>query len=128
MRRTAHHPLRRLAAPLALALCLSACAGRAPAPVALIQPIDQTLDCDAIQHEIWRNNRRIVELAEEEGLKVAQNVAAGVAGVLFILPLFLMDFQGAAGTDTRALEARNQYLGALATQRCGPPGAAAARG
>jgi hypothetical protein len=33
-----------------------------------------------------------------------------------------MDFQDAAGKEGRALSQRNEYLGTLATQRCGPPG------
>lgn len=97
---------------------LVACAGRAPAPVAVVQPIDSTMDCNAIRAEIAANTARISDLGSESGAKVAQNVAAGVAGVFFILPLFLMDFQGAAGIDQRALEARNQYLATLAAARC----------
>jgi hypothetical protein len=38
--------------------------------------------------------------------------------VLFFPALFLMDFQDAAGTDSKALEARDQYLTTLAAQRC----------
>lgn len=65
----------------------------------------------------------MIELGGEEGAKVAQNVAAGVAG-LFIWPLwFAMDFQGAAPKEIAALQARQQYLATLAEQRCGavPP-------
>ena len=96
----------------------AACAGRAPAPVAVVQPIDNTMDCTAVQAEISANTARISDLGSETGAKVAQNVLAGVAGAFFILPLFLMDFQGSAGIDQRSLEARNQYLGTLATTRC----------
>ncbi|WP_431304331.1 hypothetical protein [Sediminicoccus sp. BL-A-41-H5] len=106
---------------IACVVGLSACAGRAPAPVAVVQPIDNTMDCQAIQAEIAANTARISDLGSESGAKVAQNVAAGVAGAFFILPLFLMDFQGAAGIDQRALESRNQYLGTLAATRCAPP-------
>ena len=57
------------------------------------------------------------QLASDKGLKVAQNVAAGVAG-LFIWPLwFAMDFQGAADKDTAALQSRQSYLATLASQR-----------
>ena len=34
-----------------------------------------------IQAEINANNMKVQELADEKGMKVAQNVAAGVAGV-----------------------------------------------
>ena len=60
------------------------------------------------------NNIKVKELADEQGLKVAQNVAAGVAG-LVVWPLwFAMDFKGAASKDVAALRARQQYLAALA--------------
>ena len=99
---------------------LTACAGRPPDPVAVVQPMDDVMSCDAIYAEINRNNERLAELGQERGAKVAQNVAAGIAGAIFILPLFLMDFQGAASTDARALESRNQYLSTMVRSRCAP--------
>ena len=98
------------------------CAGRAPAPVAVVQAQDRYMDCPAILIEVQANNQRLSELAKEEGWKVAQNVGAGVAG-LFIWPLwFGMDFQGAAGKEAAALQSRQQYLSVLAEQRrCGEP-------
>ncbi|WP_431283956.1 hypothetical protein ACQW02_03865 [Humitalea sp. 24SJ18S-53] len=102
----------------ALSLGLAACAGRAPAPVAVVQPMDESMDCNAIQAEVAANNQRLSALGSESGAKVAQNVIAGVAGAIFILPLFLMDFQGAAGIDERSIQARNAYLSTLARARC----------
>ncbi|MBN9490359.1 MAG: hypothetical protein J0H44_24255 [Alphaproteobacteria bacterium] len=62
-----------------------------------------------------------------DGGKVAQNVAAGVAGVFIPVLWFAMDFQNASGKEAQALNARQQYPGTLAEQRCtavGPgPGA-----
>jgi hypothetical protein len=85
------------------------------------------MGCTAIAAEVKANNTKIQELASEQGAKVAQNVAAGVAG-LFIWPLwFGMDFQGAASTETAALQSRQEYLGTLAQQkRCGAPPATTA--
>jgi hypothetical protein len=99
---------------------VGACAGRSPQPVAVVQPRDRYMDCSAIEAEAQGNNAQVQELASEEGFKVAQNVAAGVAG-LFIWPLwFGMDFQGAASKETAALQNRQQYLETLAEQnRCG---------
>ena len=108
---------------LGTALAVSACAGRAPAPVPVVQAQDRYMDCAAINAEVQANNKKVIELGGEEGAKVAQNVAAGVAG-LFIWPLwFAMDFQGAAPKEIAALQARQQYLATLAEQRCGavPP-------
>ena len=101
-------------------VALGACAGRAPQPVAVVQPQDRYSDCLAIAAEVRGNNQKVQELGSEEGAKVGQNVAAGVAG-LFIWPLwFAMDFQGAAGKEVTALQTRQGYLATLAEQRrCG---------
>jgi len=45
-----------------------ACAGRAPQPVAVVQPQDRYSDCAAIAAEM--NNQKVTELASEQGLKV----------------------------------------------------------
>lgn len=112
----------KLTVPLLLVVgSLGACAGRAPNPVPVVSIADSTMNCDAIRAEVTANSARIADLGSESGAKVAQNVAAGVAGAIFILPLFLMDFQGAAGIDERALRSRNDYLATLALTRCVPP-------
>ena len=65
------------AAGLTIGLTLSACAGRDPHPVALVQPQDQHSDCAMIKAEIEANNAQAQKLAEENGWKVAQNVLTG---------------------------------------------------
>jgi hypothetical protein len=70
--------------------------------------------------EIEANNIKVKQLADEEGLKVGQNVVAGVAGVVFFPLWFGMDFKGAASKEVAALQARQQYLTTLATERCAP--------
>ena len=114
--------MMRFTSCLALALCAVGCAGRAPAPVATVNPSDSLMTCYQIQSEIAANNLKIQDLAREHGWKVAQNVAAGVAGIV-IWPLwFGMDWQGAAGIEGRALQERQQYLSGLAAQkRCANP-------
>ena len=104
-------------------VCLGACAGRAPAPVAVVQSQDRYMDCAAINAEVQANTKRIAELGSEEGSKVAQNVAAGVVGIIIWPVWFGMDFQNAAGKEVAALQSRQQYLATLAEQRCGavPP-------
>jgi hypothetical protein len=109
------------------AATLGACAGRDPQPIATVQATDTYASCTQIYAEIQANNIRVQELADEQGLKVAQNVAAGVAG-LVIWPLwFGMDFKGAASKEVTALQARQQFLTTLATERCATPEKAAAR-
>jgi len=107
-------------ATVAVAVALSGCAGRAPQPVAVVQPQDRYADCPAIFAEVQADNKKIQDLAGEQGGKVAQNIAAGVVG-LFIWPVwFGMDFQGTAGKEVDALTSRQQYLATLAEQRnCG---------
>jgi len=111
------------AAAMAFAILTAGCAGRAPAPVPVVQLQDQQMDCAAISAEAHANTQKMVELGSESGAKVAQNVAAGVAG-LIIWPLwFAMDFQGAADKETAALQSRQSYLATLAAQRgCAGPG------
>jgi hypothetical protein len=110
----------RIVVTLALAALCAGCAGRAPQPVAVVQPQDQFSDCTAIVAEIESNNRKVQELASGEGLKTTQNVAAGVAGLFIPVLWFGMDFQGAASKEVAALQSRQQYLATLAGQkRCG---------
>jgi hypothetical protein len=78
-----------------------------------------------ISAEIQANNVRVKELADEQGLKVAQNVAAGVVGLVIWPVWFAMDAKGAASKDVVALQARQQYLAELAVERCAPPQSAA---
>ena len=99
-------------------LILTSCAGRAPNPVPVTEAKNSTMTCEAIHAEIAANTSQIAKLGSEQGAKAAQNVAAGIAG-LIIWPLwFAMDFQGAATKEIDALEARNSYLGQRALQTC----------
>jgi hypothetical protein len=50
-------------------------------------------------------------------MKVAQNVAAGVVGLVIWPVWFGMDFKGVAGQDAANLQARQEYLTQLAVQR-----------
>ena len=85
------------------------------------------MDCTAIYAEVAYNNKKVEQLGRDEGWKVAQNVAAGVAGLVVPVLWFGMDWQGTASKEAQALQARQQYLGALAVQKhCGggPPSTA----
>ncbi len=104
-------------------LGIAACAGRDPHPVAVVQPQDTQSDCAMIQAEIQANNVQAEKLATENNQKIAQNVAAGVVGVVIWPVWFAMDAKGAAGTEADALKARQEYLTSLAAQRCAQPGA-----
>ena len=99
----------------------AACAGRDPQPIATTQPQDTYSDCTMIRAEIDANNAKATQLAGEQGGKVAQNVAAGVAGLVIWPIWFGMDLKDAVGKEAAALQARQQYLTTLAAQRCNPP-------
>jgi len=100
---------------------LSACAGRTPAPVAVVQNHDRLSDCQAVMAEIQSNTVQIGTLGSEEGAKVTQNVVMGAAGVFVPVLWLAMDFQNAAGTEGVALQQRNAYLARVAETRCAPP-------
>jgi hypothetical protein len=110
----------RIDITLLLAAFCAGCAGRDPQPVATVQPTDAMATCAMITAEIEANNIKVRDLAGEEGAKVGQNVAAGVAGVFIPVLWFAMDFKGAASKEVTALQARQQYLTTLATERCKP--------
>jgi hypothetical protein len=105
-----------------LATSICACAGRDPEQIQTVQPWDQTASCSQISAEIDANNLKLKELADEQGLKTAQNVAAGVGGFFTLgLAWFAMDAKGAASKDVTALQSRQRYLTALAAERCAQP-------
>jgi hypothetical protein len=107
----------RILSIVALTVALAGCAGRAPAPVAVVQPTDRYMDCTAILAEVSGNNERVKQLAADKGLKTTHNVAAGVAGLFIPVLWFGMDFQGTADTEIAALQSRQQYLSMMADQK-----------
>jgi hypothetical protein len=76
----------------------------------VVQPQDRYLDCKAILAEVEANNKKVSELSSEEGLKVAQNFAAGVAGIVIPILWFGMDWQGAANKEVKLFKAVNSIL------------------
>ena len=120
--------MRGIFAVAMLGIALAACAGRDPQPIATVQAQDQYADCTMIRAEIEANNAKVAQLANEQGWKVAQNVGAGVVGLVIWPVWFGMDFKGAADKEAAALEARQKYLTVLAEQRCQRPPAPAVAG
>ena len=109
----------RLLVLVVSAASLAGCAGRDPEQILTVQPYDNQTSCTQIKAEIEANNVRVKALADEQGLKVVQNVVAGVGGIFTVgLSWFALDFKGAAYRETTALQARQQYLTVLAEERC----------
>jgi hypothetical protein len=102
---------------VAAALITSGCAGRKPNPIDAAQVGDEKMSCDMIAAESRTTAKRIIALKGEENNKVVQNIAAAAAGVVFILPFFLMDFQDAPGVEGRAMVRRQRRLQALAREK-----------
>jgi len=82
-----------------------------------VQHTDDVAGCQQIIAEIKANNETISDLASDEGLKVTQNVAAGVAGIVSPVLWFGMEFQDAAGKEGKALSQTNEDLAGLAKKR-----------
>lgn len=106
----------RLVAALPV-IALASCAGRAPAPVAVVQAQDRYMTCAAIMSEVQANNVKVTELGKEDGQKVAQNVAVGAVGLFIPILWFGMDFQNASGKEAAALQSRQGYLATMAEQK-----------
>jgi hypothetical protein len=105
-----------------VAVGIAALVGACAQPVAVVQQHDANSDCAMITAEIEAKNVKVEDLARERGLKTAQNVAAGVVGVLVWPVFFAMDTKGAADTEIASLQSRQQFLSKLAQQRCIQPG------
>src|SRR2546429_5580103 len=72
----------RVISAMAIGLALAACAGRDPQPMASVQAQDVYSDCTMLRAEIEANNQKTQQLANEQGWKVAQNVGAGIVGLV----------------------------------------------
>lgn len=96
---------------LVASMALSACAGRKPNPVDVVQEGDASLGCKELRAEISVNTEAIRGLAQEKSEKTTQNIVAGTAGAVIFFPaLFFMDLKGATGEEVRAYQRRNQGL------------------
>ena len=86
-----------------------------------VDPLVEDPRVDLAALEIQSNTAQMSKLGSEEGIKVAQNVLMGTAGLFIPVLWFGMDFQDAAGKEGKALQQRNSYLSRLAETRCAPP-------
>ena len=101
---------------LTVAAVLAGCGGRSPNAVSQFQPGDEDRSCDGLRAEISSNENEIATLLPDEDA-TGKNVALGVSGAFFIVPLFFMDFKDAEGIEVRALQRRNSWLRQVAAQK-----------
>lgn len=94
---------------LVLVALISGCGGRSANPVSQYQPGDENRTCEGLKSEIANNEVEIAKLLPYEDA-TGKNVALGVTGAFFIVPLFFMDFKDGEETEIKALQRRNQWL------------------
>lgn len=95
---------------------LTGCAGKTPTPIPQEQPGDLDLTCDQIRTEIKANQQKTLDLVPKTN-KTGKNIALGVTGAFFIVPLFFMDFSDAERIEIQSYDLRNNYLMTLANKK-----------
>ena len=118
MRRVILKPKALVATFVAVTLCIG-CAGRAANPVMVHQYGDQKKSCQALEREmafIQGEIQRLVPQTEKTG----KNVALGVTGFFFLVPLFFMDLSKAEQIEVDAYRQRYNHLLIIAEDKqCG---------
>ena len=89
------------------------CAGRTANPVPVKQYGDNELSCQQIEEEMIAIDAKVRALVPEVDKKTPTNVALGVTGAIFLVPLFFMDFSGAEQAEIDAYRARFEFLQSL---------------
>lgn len=100
----------------AAALILAGCAGRDPNPVLIQQYGDDRKSCETLEVEISQIEGEIQRLVPQTN-KTGKNVALGVTGAFFIVPLFFMDLSQAERIEVEAYRQRYNHLVIIATEK-----------
>jgi hypothetical protein len=104
------------AAALIATVALTGCAGRAANPVMIQQYGDNAKSCTALEYDmafVESEVQRLVPSTEKTG----KNVALGVTGAFFLVPLFFMDFSQAEQMEVNAYRQRYNHLAILAMDK-----------
>jgi hypothetical protein len=105
---------------LAVALCLCACAARPVSSIAMSQPGDDALSCDALAQQIADNKTAEAIYIRKDKDVENGNIAKGVgSAVPFAGPLIAgsTDLSNEEQVKARSLADRNQQLAYLAKQK-----------
>lgn len=98
---------------------MSGCATTKPNPVPLMQKPDKHLSCSGLMQEMDTANKLIADSQQAAAVQRRKNGIYAGTGLLIIVPLFFMDFSGAADKDEQAAQARLDYLtGLYNADRC----------
>lgn len=101
---------------VASSLLLAACGGSSPNPVVQYQPGDEGRTCEGLRHEIAANEAEIIRRLPGEDA-TGKNVALGIAGAFFLVPLFFMDFKDAERIEIDSYRRRNLWLREVAASK-----------
>jgi len=85
--------------------------------VPLAQVGDETKSCDAITNEMQQMINKQLEAEGARNAQVGGNVALGVLGAFFIVPLFFMDTSNAHTVEEKAAQSRFDRLQQMAIDR-----------
>lgn len=99
-----------------ITVLLTACAGRPANPVMVDQVGDAKRNCGSIETEMRFVENEITRLIPETD-KTNKNVGLGIAGAIFIVPLFFMDLSESEKIEVNALRQRYNRLNILATDK-----------
>lgn len=100
------------------------CAGRAANPVMIQQYGDDKKTCQALEREMALIQGEI-QLLIPQTEKTGKNVALGITGFFFIVPLFFMDLSKAEQIEVNAFRQRYNHLLIIADDKqCGIEGQA----
>ena len=108
--------MKKIIAIIVLGAVLTACAGRGAMPVAQLQPGDNRKSCEALRSDIELAQADIQRLTPQTE-KTGKNVALGVAGFFFLIPLLFMDLSDAERQEINALQNRNNRLMSIAVDK-----------
>jgi len=107
---------------LVISTLVVSCAGRPANPVMIQQYGDDKKTCQALEREmtfIQSEIQRLIPQTEKTG----KNVALGVTGFFFIVPLFFMDLSKAEQMEIDAYRQRYNHLLIIAgDKKCGIEG------
>lgn len=108
--------MRRQLSVLAIFALLAGCAGRPANPVMVDQVGDTKKSCAAIQAEMRGIEGEIQRLVPQTD-KTGKNVGLGIAGAIFIVPLFFMDLTESEKIEVNAYRQRYNRLNVLAVEK-----------
>ena len=95
------------------------CGGRAANPIQIYRYGDEKKSSRNLEIEMFQVEEEISRVVPKTK-KTGKNVALGVTGIFFIVPLFFMDLSQAEQLEVKALRQRYNHLVLLATDKgCG---------